>query len=219
MGECHDKAGQPGREQFPSGEPQGPADLNAFNGKGPRGGWKRKHQPWKGTGKGGDKGKGGDSNKGKGKGQPTGLNASGDRSSANLPPNFRGCWICQGPHFARDCPKNGGSPAAGPARAGTVAPMVLCGVRVATTKPQSTGDSNVPERRGDVAGIPATPNPFERLEFDEQDDVGTPALTDSESEGENSCPPPPINRWPTSQWNQVRYKKKCRRPHACACCT
>ena len=57
MGECPDRAGQPGRDQVPSGEDQGPADLNAFNGKGPKGGWKRKHQPWKGAGKGGDKGR------------------------------------------------------------------------------------------------------------------------------------------------------------------
>ena len=55
MGECPDRSGNPGREQFPSGEPQGPADLNAFNGKGPKGGWKKKHQPWKGPGKGGDR--------------------------------------------------------------------------------------------------------------------------------------------------------------------
>merc|ERR1712078_847089 len=143
MGECPDRAGQPGREQFPSGENQGPADLNAFNGKGPKGGWKKKHQPWKGLGKGGDKGKGGDSNKGKGKGQQTGLHASGDRSSTNLPPNFRGCWICQGPHFARGCPRNGGNPNAGPARAGMLAPVALCGVRVAATEPWSSGDSNV----------------------------------------------------------------------------
>ena len=45
MGECPDALKQPGRDQFPSGGEQGAADLNAFNGKGPKGSWRRKSSP------------------------------------------------------------------------------------------------------------------------------------------------------------------------------
>ena len=72
-------------------------------------------------------------------------------------------------------------------------PMALCGVRTTAVNPPSSGDSKVPERRGDVAGIPATKNPFVPLDSEEQNGEETPNLTDSESEVEDSCPPPPVS--------------------------
>ena len=61
-----------------------------------------------------------------------------------------------------------------------ITPMALCGLRTTAVKPPSSGDSKVLERRGDVAGIPATKNPFVPLESEEQNEEETPDFIDSE---------------------------------------
>ena len=81
-------------------------DINAFNGKGP--GW---GQQAKGKSKG--KGKGKDQKGGKDKGKGKGCQAQQrqDVNAVLIRPNFTGCFICGGQHYARDCPKkhSGGS--------------------------------------------------------------------------------------------------------------
>ena len=44
MGEQPDPSKQPGTQQFQAGGEQGGAELYAFNGKGPKGGWKNKRK-------------------------------------------------------------------------------------------------------------------------------------------------------------------------------
>ena len=65
-------------------------------------------------------------------------------------------------------------------------------------------------------GVP-TKNRYSPLEAQEMDDIGSPGLTDSETEEEEErCPPPPISRWVRVQENKPRRKSK----HAsdCQCC-
>ena len=101
-------------------------DINALKGKG----------PGKGKGKGKGKDQKGGKDKGKGKGgqaqQGKGVNAVSNR------PNFTGCFIWGGPHYARGCAKKHSQPGAAnlePCPAGAV--TTLCTLRVGEERPES----------------------------------------------------------------------------------
>ena len=61
-----------------------------------------------------------------------------------------------------------------------------------------------------------TQNSFDPLDAQDEDDVGPPELTDSESEAEKCPLPPPIQRW--GRVKQVKPRRRSKRFSPCQCC-
>ena len=136
-------------------------DLNATKGKG----------AGKGKGKGKGKDQKGGKDKGKGKGgqayQGKGVSAAG--TGVGTSPNFTGCFICGGKHYARDCPKRAATPQMGvePCPAGAI--TTLCALRTCECEPES----RMPESPG-ASGVGdkgvSTHNMFGALREEEQEE-------------------------------------------------